>query len=211
LIVVVAAAAAGDLDDTWVSAVAIAVGMSFIVVAVLGRARRGVQRLTGPLLDALERHPLAPEDAVIDVGSARAIVFGMGRIGSGAYDEIVRRRGGAVIGVDRKDEVVAGHRAAGRDVVRGDARDSEFWERIRLHQDLELIVVALNSHDANLECVARAHEQRPSARVAAIAAYPDQVTQLRDAGVAVARNLYEEAGQALADDALRMIEGGPTG
>ena len=208
LIVVVAAAAAGDLDETWVSAVAIAVGLSFITVAVLGRVQAGVQRLAAPLLDALERHPLAKEDAIIDVAAARAIVFGMGRVGAGAYDEIARRRGDVVIGVDRKEDVVAAHLTSGRNVVRGDARDSEFWERIRFHEDLELIVVALNSHEANLECVARAHERRPSARVAAIAAYPDEVTQLREAGVAVARNLYEEAGQALADDALSITEGG---
>jgi hypothetical protein len=43
--------------------------------------------------------------------------------------------------------------------------------------------------------------------VAAIAAYPDEIAQLRRAGVTVARNLYEEAGQALADDALSILEG----
>lgn len=208
LIVVVAAAAVGDLDEVWVSAVAIAVGLSFIVVAVLGRLRDHAERLVDPLLEALERHPLAEEDSVIDVAAARVIVFGMGRVGTGAYDEIVRRRGDVVVGVDRKDEVVKAHVAAGRTVVRGDALDRDFWQRIRFHEDVDLIVVALNTHSANLESVARARVQRPSARVAAIATYPDQVAELRRAGVAVARNLYEEAGQALADDALAIIEGG---
>ena len=207
LIVAVAAAAGGDLDEVWVSAIAIAVGFSFIAAAILGRVREGTYRIAAPIMQALERHPLVPEDSVIDFAAARVIVFGMGRVGEGAYDEIVRRRGQVVVGVDRKEEIAAAHRAAGRNVVRGDALDRDFWERIRFHEDVELIVVALNSHSANLECVARVRNQRPQAQVAAIAAYPDEVAQLRRAGVAVARNLYEEAGQALADDALSIVEG----
>ena len=207
LIVALAATSAGDIDERWVSAIAIAVGFSFVAAALLGRWRQGIYRIAGPLLRALERHPLAPEDSLIDIADAKVIVFGMGRIGEGAYDEIVRRRGEVVVGVDRKEEVAAAQRNAGRNVVRGDALDSDFWDRIRFHADLELVVVALNSHAANLECVARARANRPAARVAAIAAYPDEVAQLRRAGVTVARNLYEEAGQALADDALSILEG----
>ena len=207
LIVGLAAAAAGDIDERWMAALAIAVGFSFVAAALLGRWRQGIYRIAGPLMRALERHPLAPEDSLIDIADAKVIVFGMGRVGEGAYDEIVRRRGEEVVGVDRKEEVAGAQRAAGRNVVRGDALDSDFWDRIRFHEDLELVIVALNSHAANMECVARARANRPAARVAAIAAYPDEVAQLRRAGVTVARNLYEEAGQALADDALSILEG----
>ena len=202
LIVGVAAVAAGDLDPVWVSALAIAVGASIVLAAILNRVRLGLFKAAAPLLRALERHPLAEEDSVIDLAGASAVVFGMGRIGEGAYDEIASRRGQVVVGVERKEEVVQAHRSAGRNVVLGDALDREFWERIRFHDGVDLIVVALNGHNANLECVARAREHRPTARIAGIAAYPDEVAQLRAAGVAVARNLYEEAGQALADDAL---------
>lgn len=207
LIVVVAAAAAGDLEPEWVSSIAVAVGLSFVGAAMLVRWREAAYRIGGSVLPRLERHPLDPEDAVIDFAGARVIVFGMGRVGEGAYDEVARRRGDVVVGVDRKAEVAAAHRAAGRNVVRGDALDGDFWSRVRFHEDVELIVVALNSHTANLECVERARAHRPLARIAAIAAYPDEVAQLRHAGVTVARNLYEEAGQALADDALSIREG----
>jgi len=207
LIVAVAAVAAGDLASEWVSSIAIAVGFSFVAAAVLVRWREGAYRIGSSVLPRLERHPLDPEDAVIDFAGARVIVFGMGRVGEGAYDEVARRRGDVVVGVDRKEEVAAAHRTSGRNVVRGDALDGDFWDRVRFHEDVELVVVALNSHAANLECVARARSHRPLARVAAIAAYPDEVAQLRRAGVTVARNLYEEAGQALADDALSILEG----
>jgi hypothetical protein len=65
----------------------------------------------------------------------------------------------------------------------------------------------MNTHTANLECVRRVKEFVPKARVAAIALYPDQLAELRSAGVDVARNLYEEAGQGLADDAVAYLVG----
>lgn len=40
-----------------------------------------------------------------------------------------------------------------------------------------------------------------------MATFPDQVLELQKAGVDVARNLYEEAGQALADDAASVVFG----
>jgi hypothetical protein len=97
--------------------------------------------------------------------------------------------------------------ALGRRVVRGDALDRDFWERIRFHPDVELVVAAMSSNQANLECVFRAKEFLPHTRVASIATHADQVERLRVAGVDVARNLYEEAGQGLADDAITMVEG----
>ena len=47
----------------------------------------------------------------------------------------------------------------------------------------------------------------PDAEIAAIARYPDQIAELTDAGVDFARNLYEEAGQGLADDAIAVLWG----
>ena len=69
------------------------------------------------------------------------------------------------------------------------------------------MIASTSSHAANLELIGRVKEFLPNARIAAIATYSDQVEELRAAGVDVARNLYEEAGQALADDALGVMFG----
>ena len=63
----------------------------------------------------------------------------------------------------------------------------------------------MNSHEANLECIRRIRTFLPNARIAAIARYRNQVDELRSEGVDVARNLYEEAGQALAADAVMEV------
>ena len=205
LIVAAASLASGQLDQTWVSAIAVAVAASFVAAAAANRARFRMYGSVSDRLARLERHPLSADDAVFDCGYAQVIIFGMGRVGAGAYDEILARRGVAIVGVDRSEDAVATHKSQGRNVIRGDALDRDFWERQRFQDSVELIVMAMDSHSSNLESVERAKEFLPRARVAAIATYPDQVLELRDAGVEVARDLYEEAGQGLAEDAVTML------
>ena len=201
LIVGAAALAEGFVDQAWVSTVAVAVAGSFVVTSIADSRRYQFYDRWSHRLSAFERHPPMEEDSILDCGDARVIVFGMGRVGTGAFDEIVARRGPVAVGVDRDAERVAMHQEEGRNVVRGDALDRDYWERVRFHPEVGLVVAAMSSHGANLECVRRIREFLPSTRIAAIARFPDQIVELREAGVDVARNLYEEAGQALADDA----------
>jgi len=202
LIVGAAAVSAEYIGQEWVSMVAVAVSGSFIVASWANTHRYRIYERWSERLASLERESIVDEDAVVDCGWARVLIFGMGRIGQGAYDEIVSERGGSVVGIDRDPQVVEEQVAAGRSVIRGDALDFDFWERFEFHPEVELVFASMNNHVANLECAQRVREFLPDARIAAIARYRDQVEELRAAGVAVARNLYEEAGQALATDAL---------
>ena len=206
LIVAAAGVSQGLLDQQWLSGIALAVAISFAVAAAANKARYELYARWSDGLVRLERHPIQPEDALVEPRSARIMVFGMGRVGQGAYDEFVRRNGDVVLGIDRHDDAVADNARVGRDVLRGDALDRDFWERLRVHPDLELAVLAMGDHDANLEAARRVKEFLPDIRIAAVARYPDQVAELQSAGVDVARNLYGEAGQGLADDAADLLE-----
>jgi len=205
LIVAAASQAGGFLDQEWVSAIAVAVAASFVFAAGANTARYRMYGSLSGRLARLQRQPLLADDGIVDCGSARVIIFGMGRVGTGAYDEVATSRGPVVVGVDRKEAVIEMHREHGRNVVRGDALDRDFWDRLRFRPDVELIVIAMDNHPSNLLGAERAKEFMPDVQIAAIARYPDQVLELRDAGVDVARNLYEEAGQGLAEDAVAAI------
>jgi glutathione-regulated potassium-efflux system ancillary protein KefC len=206
LIVVAAAVEQGTLDQQWSSAVAVAVAASFALVAPLNTRRYAIYARWSKWLGKLERSPIDPDDALIEPDDANVMVFGMGRVGAGAYDEIVARRGSVALAVDRVPDVVSDHVAAGRRVIRGDALDSDFWDRVRLHAGIELVVLAMSSHQANLEAVSRVRTTLPAVRIAATATHPDEVAELETAGVDVARNLYGEAGQGLADDACDLLD-----
>lgn len=207
LIVASAGLAAGYLDQDWVTTVAVAVAGSFVLASIGNTARYRLYGALSGRLGILERQPPLPEDAVLDCGYAVVLVLGMGRVGVGAYDEIALRRGAVVVGIDRSEETVAINIGEGRNAIRGDALDRDLWERLRFRTEVELILIATDSHTSNLECVARAKEYLPDAQIGVIAKYLDQVVELNDAGVGVARNLYEEAGQGLADDAIATVWG----
>ena len=205
LIVGSAALAAGYVAQDWVSTVAVAVAGSFIAASWANTARYAIYSRFSQALSGLERHPIADDDVVVDCGWARVVIFGMGRIGEGAYDEMVANGSTDVVGVDRDLSVVTAHREHGRSVMRGDALDFDFWERFRFHPEVQLVFATMSSQEANLECVRRIRAFLPDAHIAAIATYRDEVAELEQAGVDIARNLYEEAGQALAADAVAEV------
>ncbi|MDX1689432.1 MAG: cation:proton antiporter family protein [Acidimicrobiia bacterium] len=206
LIVIDAAADEGVVDPGWSAIVAVAVAVSFALAAPLTTARYIVFQRFRRAFERLERHPIRADDAFIEPGECRILVFGLGRVGGGAYDEIVRRRGPVVIGVDHSDDIVKANVALGRRVIRGDALDRDFWDRIVLHGGIDLVVLAMNDHEANLEASRRVRDYLPDVHVAGVARYVDEVAELRDAGVDVARNLFGVAGPGLADDALDLMD-----
>ncbi|MEO1065207.1 MAG: cation:proton antiporter family protein [Actinomycetota bacterium] len=194
------------IDPRWTSAIAVAVSVSFALASPLNALRFQLYRRFSDRLLALQRDDIQPDDALIEPTHAKVLVFGMGRVGAGAYDAMVDHRGHIALGVDRRDATVEECLAAGRDVIRGDALDSEFWARLQLSGAIEIVVLAMSDHDANLAAVEQVRSYLPEVIIIAAALFPDEAEELEEAGVDVARNLYAEAGQGLADDALLLLE-----
>ncbi len=195
----------GLLDERWSAVLALAVAISFVVVAPINSARYSLYERFADRVTSYERSDINPFDKLADPGHAEVIIFGMGRVGTGAYDELIERHGLMVLGVDRSDAGARSQIAAGRNVIRGDALDSEFWERISLDPSVKLIILAMNEHTANVAAVDRLRRYLPRVPIAAIARHADEIEELRSHDVAIARNLYEEAGQGLADDACLVL------
>lgn len=207
LIVVAAGVSAGLIGVEWIAVLGLVVSVSFIAGSPINGRRHSIYGRWHDRLGRFERRPIIFEDGVIDCGQAEIVIFGMGRIGTGAYDALVAQQDRVVSGIDRRQSTVDEHRAEGRLVTRGDALDRDFWDRVKLHPEISMVVAAMSNHSANLELVSRVNEYLPWVRVAAIATWPDEIDELRDAGVTVARNLYEEAGQGLAEDAIADVFG----
>jgi len=100
LIVGGVAVAKGWLSYDWLVILAIAMSISFGLSAVVnGRAQALVDSFRHRLRRFETGHVL-PYDNPIDPGDAEIVVFGMGRLGSGAYDSLVTRYGPVVLGID---------------------------------------------------------------------------------------------------------------
>jgi len=200
LIVAALAVSKGWMSPDWLVIIAIAVAISFITasplnvaaVAIYSRLERYLRRFQRP--DAAEP---------VDLGGAEILIFGLGGVGTGAFDTMRQRCGDAALGVDACPEVVARHRGAGRPAIVGDPTDVEFLEMMPLGE-LKLIMLVMTPHSANV-CAADFLRGRGYAGpIAAVAGYPDEIAELEAHGV-TAFDLSSEAGAGFAAHACAGV------
>lgn len=202
LIVTAIAVGQGLLSADWLLVMAMTISLSFAVSAPLsGNAELLYRRMMGWLI-RLERGFCHPHDAPVDFGSAKAVVMGMGRIGAGAYDELQKTFGKDICGVEHAPERVDFNRGRGRNVILGDACDTEFWQKLSKDIELELVILAMPNHQGNLFAAHQLRNFKFNCQVAAIARYPQEVEELSALGVCTAYNMYEQAGAGLVHTAL---------
>jgi len=205
IIVAVVGAGAGLLDERWVVAISLAVAMSFALSALVNR--RGVELATRmvPLLPHHSTYQLHPDDRLVDIGRADALVLGLGRIGMATYTRLRDGYGLSVLGVEQDQARVTELRARGFDVLRADATDVEFWGRVERAGQIQVVVLAMPFHSANLIALARLHAAGFTGKVAAVTRYDDDAAELRRHGADAVFHLYGAAGAELADHAAEVL------
>jgi predicted Kef-type K+ transport protein len=208
IIVVAVGATTGLLDEQWVVVVSLAVAFSFAISAAVNR--RGVELATrlSRLLPARDSDRLHPDDRLVDVGDADALVLGLGRVGAATYVRLRDEYGMSVVGVEHDRTRVGALEDEGYEVVRADATDLEFWTRVQRAGRVKVAVLAMPFHNANLIALARLQAAGFTGKVAAVARYDDDVAELQRHGADAVFHLYGSAGFALADHAAEVLLGG---
>jgi predicted Kef-type K+ transport protein len=206
LIVAAVGAANGWIGYDWLITIAVTVSLSFIFAAPLNAASHTLYaRLRSGLLRFESKQRIEEEQAIVP-GDTAVMVFGMGRVGTGAYDVVAQRLGTKVLGVDMDTDTVNAECALGRRVIRGSAIDPDFWGRIDLSCGrVRLVLLAMPSAQENLFAVQQLRKLAYTGKVAAVAKYPDEVEMLKDAGADAAFNLYAEAGAGFADHVCAQL------
>ena len=205
IIVAAVGASAGLLAERWVVVISLAVALSFAVSAVINR--RGVELATR-MVRLLPHHStpqLHPDDRLVDVGDAEALVLGLGRIGSATYRRLRDVYGLSVVGVEHDQARVTELLSQGFRVLRADATDVEFWGRVERAGQVQVVVLAMPFHKSNLIALARLQTAGFTGKVAALARYDDDVTELRRHGADAVFHLYGSAGTALAEHAADVL------
>lgn len=207
LIVGALAASKGWLGKEWVIAFAMALVFSLVVSSPLnaqgyriyGRFRRWLYRF--------ERPDRLPDEQPLEVNDARVLVFGLGRIGTAALDELREEWGDGVVGFDIDERRVAEHRAAGRRVYRASATDADAWQRLHVEEEaVELVVLAMSSYIDNYNAILQLKESGCHGLIAVTARFEDEEAPFRKAGADIVMHVMAEAGQGLARDAMRQLE-----
>lgn len=201
LVVVVAAVAAGWLPREWVAILAVTVAASFTVSAPVAERGDSLYRRWRRRLKRLERSRRLPGDEDLRLHDVDIVVFGLGRMGSRAYDAVHSYLPGRILGVDLDPGVVARSASKGRTAVVGDATDPEYWSRAEgLIDKLQWVLLTMSAHEANVAAVNRLRDRGFKGRIAATSSYPDEAQELRSLGVEFAFDVFAEAGAGFASD-----------
>ena len=208
LIVAAVGTSKGWLGSEWLVIIAVALAMTFVIASPLNTAADALYSRYRTRLQRFETNTRHPDDQPIDPGEANIGIFGMGRLGTMAYDFLSEKYGKTVIGFDFDVEKVRKHQEVGRRVVYGDPTDPDFWTRIQTQpgRTARLVMLALPKHVANLHIAEQMHEKGYRGLLAATASFDDQVEELRQAGVHAAYNFYNEAGLGFAEHVWAVLE-----
>jgi hypothetical protein len=200
LIVGSIAVAGGWIARDWLTIMAIALSMTFIIAAPVNAVAHAAYARFSERLKRFETAERLPGEGPIHLGPARMVIIGMGGVGSAAYDEMRRRHGTVITGIDFCADTVESHCRIGRNVVHGDASDSDFWERLAPALGrVELIMLALPDPKAAAFAAGQLADRGYRGQVTASVRYEDEIPILQEAGIDAVYSLYEEAGVGFAD------------
>jgi len=195
----------GWMSPEWLIIIAVALAITFVLASPLNAIPHTIYARFERYLLSFETKERHPEDQLIDTGTATILIFGMGRVGTGAYDAMRERYGQKVLGLDADNRKVKEHQAAGRNVILGDATDPDFWERVKPHK-VQIVMLAMPDHKASLYAAKRLKACRFPGSIVATARYPDEIKKLEEAGIQTVYNFYAEAGVGFADHICQKME-----
>jgi hypothetical protein len=184
----------GWIGSEWLVAIALSLSLSFLIASPLNRRARKLYDRNSDWLKKFEREGSHRGDLPNIQPNERLAIFGMGRIGLAAYHTLAQKFPGHLIGFDRSPEKVAAHRAQERNVRLADATDSDFWEEVCPNDELDMVILTMSYHAANVHAVEALRRHDFTGVVIVIAKHDHEVKELRQLNVDAAFNLYAEAG-----------------
>ena len=199
LIVAAIGAANGWIDGEWLMVIAITLSVSFVLASRLIIRDDKIYSSYRKFWTRYQRRERLPDDLLLDTHGATIAIFGMGRVGTGAYNKMREIHGETVVGVDFDADLVKRHQSLGYNVLQGDPSDADFWDKIEQDHSIKLVMLALPNLQANLDALAELRENSFGGRIAATARYPDEVSRLQQSGATAVFNIYTEAGAGFAD------------
>jgi FlaA1/EpsC-like NDP-sugar epimerase len=201
LIVTATGVDAGLVERDWLVVVSVAVAASFVISTLVNhRGTRLVARLSS-LVPTLRDERTHPEDAPLDIGHARVLVLGVGRVGRAVRDRLTEEYGLTVVGVENDPVKVTRLREQDVHVIEADATDDDFWDRCVNDEKVDIIVLAMPFHGSNLIALEQVDARDFEVTVAVVAQYDDERDELIARGADVAFHIFEGTGVGLADSA----------
>lgn len=193
----------GWLDAQWVILLAVAVAISFVFAAPLNRVSHSLYNRLEKYLLPIELKQRHPDDEPLHLGNSHYLIMGMGRVGTGAYDFLSKRKQ-RVVGMDSDPGKVEEHLKQGRRVLYADAEDPGLWHNLNL-QGIHAVMLAMPDIEANTIAARQLRQAGYNGFVGATAVFDDQLQKIKDAGADVAYNYFTEVGVGFAEHVWEQL------
>lgn len=185
----------------WLVPLAITVALSFVVSAPVNRLSHTIFEHTGFRLTRFESQRRHPDEQPISLGSTKILIMGMGRTGTAAYDQLAKEEL-LIMGLDSDPAKVRTHEQKGRNVVFADGEDTSFWQGLYM-PSVDSVILAMGDIEGKLIAARNLRKKGFTGFIVAHTLYPDEATQIREAGADEAYLTMSETGVALASQVLQ--------
>jgi len=203
LIVGAVATSSGLISNDWLIVFVLAVSLSFLISSPLNSKLYFAQ--FEKYLMRFEGKKRLADDRPIKTDGADILIFGMGKLGTTAYDYLASKFGRNVLGLDADYQVILNHMKERRNAINGDVTDSGFWDNLEA-EHIRLVLLTMNNHQVNRMAATRLKHGNFKGQIAAVARYADELEELQKLGVDSVFNLYEEAGVGFAEHVCEVFE-----
>ncbi len=195
----------GLLDKEWLVIMALSMSLSFVFSSILNTRSHYLYGRLSNMLKRFESPRILPEDQFSQPKNATALVIGMGRVGTGAYDALQDDLQQKVCGVDVDRQRVADHVQVGRYVIFGDAEAPEFWSHIDLSR-VGLIMFSMPNPKDTLQAQIQLNRIGYQGKTASIVRYEDEREELLAGGIDEVFNFYAKAGSGFAEQSFHLMQ-----
>ncbi len=186
------------IDASWLIAMTLALAFSFVISAIINKYGNTIYTKYRDGWKKLELTKRLPYDKLLDMGDAHVAVIGMGTVGTGAYDQLIKKYGDKVVGVDIYADTVDNQIKANRNVILGDPSDADFWDRVNQEHQINLVLLTLPRFNTTLAVIEQLKETGFKGHIAATAKFSDEIERLNEIGVDTVFNIFTEAGAGFA-------------
>ncbi|MBI3561963.1 MAG: cation:proton antiporter [Gammaproteobacteria bacterium] len=193
----------GWMEASWLVLLAVTVALSFLIAAPLNVIAHDLYLAWESGLQRFESRQRHPDDKPIMLGNSHIVVFGMGRIGTGSYDNLTQRQH-RVIGLDSDPLRVEQHRQAGRRVLYADAEDPGLWEKLDL-SGVRAILVVVPDLEAKRFAIRQLRQVGFRGFISSTAVFGEEVAQLQKDGANTVYNYYDGVGASFAEAVVADI------
>ncbi len=194
----------GMITEEWVIVMALLMSMSFIISAPLNKKAHEIFDKYKPQIMKINRVRDSQDSEPIDFENAKILVVGLGSIGRTTFENLRKKFGNCVLGLDYNHERVEEMRLANCHVKWADTTDSELWDHVDCQQ-IKAVFLTMSDFASNSNTLKEMNRvKNRNFKVFTISHYPDETIKYHRMGAEYVFEYKEYLGKDFVENALEQ-------